>query len=73
MGCLGVVACTWDTSYRVIAIASMGGVFLLIAIVAGVYRGRLTRAKSPPLGSVRQQWQADHVLLEQILSSSDGD
>lgn len=73
MGCLAVVACTWDTSYRVTAIASMGGVFLLFAIAAAVYRGRLMRAKSPVLGSVRQQWQADHVLLEHILSSSDGD
>ena len=73
MACLAVVAWTWDTSYRVAAIAWMGGTFLLIAVVATVYRGRLRRAKPPLLGSVRQQWRADHVLLEQILSSSDGD
>ena len=73
MGCLVVVACTWDTPYRVAAIAYMGGGFLLSAIIAAVYRGRLMRAKAPMLGSVRQQWHADHVLLEQILSTPDGD
>ena len=73
MGCLTVVASTWDTSYRVVAIACMGVAFLLGAIIAAVYRSRLMRAKAPMLGSVREQWQADHVLLEHILSSTDGD
>lgn len=72
MACLAVMAYTWDTPYRVTAIAAMGGGFLLLAVGAAVYRARVIRAKSPILGSVREQWQADRVLLEHILSS-DGD
>jgi uncharacterized membrane protein YqjE len=69
MGCLAVVALTWDTPYRVAAIAWMGGGFLLLAIVAAVYRSRVIRAKSPFLASVRREWQEDRVILERILSS----
>jgi uncharacterized membrane protein YqjE len=69
MGCLAVVALTWDTPYRVAAIAWMGGGFLLLAIAAAVYRSRVIRAKSPFLASVRREWQEDRVILERILSS----
>jgi uncharacterized membrane protein YqjE len=69
MGCLAVVASTWDTPHRVSAIAWMGGGFAGIAIVAAVYRARIVRAKSPFLDSVRREWQEDRVLLERILSS----
>jgi len=69
MGCLIVVALTWDTPYRVAAIACMGGGFLLLAILAAVYRSSIVRAKSPLLASVRQEWQEDRVILERILSS----
>jgi uncharacterized membrane protein YqjE len=69
MGCLAVVACTWDTPYRVTAIAWLGGGFVLIAVVAAVYRASVVRAKSQILASVRREWQQDRVLLERILSS----
>jgi uncharacterized membrane protein YqjE len=69
MGCLVVVACTWDTPHRVSAIAWMGGGFLGIAVVAAVYRANAVRVKSQFLASVRRQWQEDRVLLERILSS----
>jgi uncharacterized membrane protein YqjE len=69
MGCLAVVAYTWDTPHRVSAIAWMGGGFLGIAIVAAAYRANAVRAKSQLLASVRRQWQEDRVLLERILSS----
>jgi uncharacterized membrane protein YqjE len=69
MGCLVVVAYTWDTPYRVTAIAGMGGGFVIIAIVAAVYRASAARAKSLFLASVRQEWQQDRILLERILSS----
>jgi uncharacterized membrane protein YqjE len=71
MGCLAVVALTWDTPYRVTAIAWMGGGFLVLAIGAAVYRGSVVRARSPFLDSVRQEWQEDRVLLERILSSDE--
>jgi uncharacterized membrane protein YqjE len=69
MGCLVVVAYTWNTPYRVAAIAWMGGGFVVVAIAAAVYRASAARAKSQLLASVRQEWQQDRVLLERILSS----
>jgi uncharacterized membrane protein YqjE len=71
LGCLAVVAYTWDTPYRVSAIAWMGGGFLLIAVVAWIYRSRVVGAKSEILGSVRGAWHEDRVLLERILSSDE--
>ena len=69
MGCLAVVAYTWDTPHRVDAIAWMGGGFLIVAIVAAIYRASALRAKSQLLASVRREWQEDRVILERILSS----
>ncbi len=69
MGCLVVVAYTWNTPYRVAAIAWMGGGFVVVAIAAAAYRANAARAKSQLLASVRQEWQQDRVLLERILSS----
>jgi len=71
MGCLAVVAYTWDTPHRVSAIAWMGGGFLALAIAAAAYRANAVREKSQLLASVRRQWQEDRVLLERILSSDE--
>jgi uncharacterized membrane protein YqjE len=71
MACLAVVAYTWDTSYRVPAIAWMGGGFLVIAIVAIIYRSSLARARSPMLSDAQREWQEDRVILEQILSADE--
>jgi uncharacterized membrane protein YqjE len=69
LACLGVVAYTWDTPYRVAAIAWMGGGFLVIAIAAAIYCACVTR--SPLLSDVRREWQEDRVILERILSSEE--
>jgi uncharacterized membrane protein YqjE len=70
MGCLVVVACTWDTPHRVAAIAWMGGGFVVVAIAAAAYRANAARSKSQFLATVRREWQQDRVLLERILSSN---
>jgi uncharacterized membrane protein YqjE len=49
MGCLAVVALTWDTPYRVTAIAWMGGGFLVVAWCAP---GR--RCSTPCAGNGRK-------------------
>jgi len=67
-GCLIVVALTWNTPYRVSAIAWMCGGFLLVAIAAGVYRSKLISRQVPFLGTVRREWREDRVILERILS-----
>jgi uncharacterized membrane protein YqjE len=69
MGCLLVVAYTWDTPHRVTAIAALGVGFLVAAIAAAVYRSNAARARSQFLASVRLEWQEDRVHLERILSS----
>ncbi|MGC2028428.1 MAG: hypothetical protein WA642_00240 [Steroidobacteraceae bacterium] len=71
MGCLAVVAYTWDTPYRMTAIAWMGGGFLVAAIVAAGYRIKAVRAKSEFLGSLRREWHADRALLERILTAEE--
>jgi uncharacterized membrane protein YqjE len=71
MGCLVVIACTWDTPYRVAAIAWMGGGFLVIAIIALVYRSSLARARTPLLSDAKREWQEDRVILERMLADEE--
>ena len=71
MGCLAVVAYTWDTPHRLSAIAWMGGGFLGAAIIAAAYRANAVRAKSEFLASVRRQWEEDRVLFERLMSSGE--
>ena len=73
LGCLAVVAYTWDTPHRVGVIVWMGVVFLGIAIAAAWFRARAARSTSPLLASVRRQWLEDRVLLERLLSSDQED
>lgn len=69
LGCLAVVALTWDTPHRISAILWMGGGFLGIAIAAAAYRANALRSRSQFLAAVRREWREDRVLLERLLSS----
>jgi uncharacterized membrane protein YqjE len=71
MGCVVVVALTWDTPHRVAAVAWLGGGFLAVAAVALIYRSRAIRERTPFLASVRREWQEDVVILERILSEEE--
>ncbi len=68
---VAVVALTWDTPHRVAALGWMGFAFLMVAVVAVLYRSRVLSAQAPFLGSVRREWAEDRVILERILSESD--
>jgi len=68
MACLAVVAYTWDTPYRITAIACMGGGFLVAGIAAAAYRSSALRARSELFGALRREWQADRALLEHLMS-----
>ena len=68
MGCVAVLALTWDTPNRLAAIAWMGGGFLAVAVIAIIYRSNLMRGQPPFMASVREEWQEDKVILERILS-----
>jgi uncharacterized membrane protein YqjE len=71
MGCAAVVALTWNTPNRLPAIGWMAGGFLIIAIIALIYRSSTVRDQERFLASVRAEWQEDRVLLERILSDED--
>ena len=71
MACLGVIAYTWDTPYRVAAIAWMCGVFLAIAIGAVIYRSSLARKRTALFTDIRREWQEDRTILEHFLSSDE--
>lgn len=71
LGCVAVVAATWDTPHRLMAILCMAGGFVLIAVIAMIYRANIIRGHAPFLASVHQAWQQDRVVLERILSDDD--
>jgi uncharacterized membrane protein YqjE len=69
MACLGVIASTWDTPYRVISIVWMAGGFALLALIAGLYRSRTLRAESPLFADVKREWHQDRLALDRIRSN----
>ncbi len=71
LGCLAVIAYTWDTPYRLAAIGAMGGGFLLIAIGAALYAFNVESAKQPLFRAIRDEWHEDRVLLEHLLSAEE--
>jgi uncharacterized membrane protein YqjE len=68
MGCVVIVALTWDTPYRVPAVAWTGGGFLALAVLALIYRSKVTKDQKPFLTSVKREWQEDAVVLDKILA-----
>jgi uncharacterized membrane protein YqjE len=68
MGCVVIVALTWDTPYRVPAVAWTGGGFLAVAVLVLIYRSKVIKDQQPFLASVKREWQEDIVVLESILA-----
>jgi len=68
MGCVVIVALTWDTPYRVPAVAWTGGAFLVAAVLALIYRSKVLKDQPPFLASVKREWQEDVVVLANILA-----
>ncbi len=68
MGCVVIVALTWDTPYRVPAVAWTGGAFLAVAVLALIYRSKVVKGQQPFLTSVKREWQEDVVVMEGILA-----
>jgi uncharacterized membrane protein YqjE len=71
MGCAAVIAVTWDTPHRLVAIAWMGGGFLALAVIAMIYRSKSAAGEAPFLDTVRREWKEDSVILERILADDD--
>jgi uncharacterized membrane protein YqjE len=68
MGCVVIVALTWDTPYRVAAVAWTGGAFLTVAVIAVIVRSKIMKEQKLFLASVKREWQEDVVVLENILA-----
>ena len=68
MGCVVIVALTWDTPYRVPAVAWTGGAFLAVAVLALIYRSKVMKDQQAFLTAVKREWQEDVVVLESILA-----
>jgi uncharacterized membrane protein YqjE len=68
MGCVVIVALTWDTPYRVSAVAWTGGAFLAAAVLALIYRSKALKDQQQFFASVKREWQEDVVVLESILA-----
>jgi uncharacterized membrane protein YqjE len=68
MGCVVIVALTWDTPYRVAAVAWTGGAFLVVAGIALIYRSKIVKEQKTFLATVKREWREDAVVLENILA-----
>jgi uncharacterized membrane protein YqjE len=68
MGCVVIVALTWDTPYRVTAVACTGGAFVIAGAIALIYRSKAIKEQPPFLATVKREWQEDAVVFERILA-----
>jgi uncharacterized membrane protein YqjE len=68
MGCVVIIALTWDTPYRVAAVACTGGAFLTVAVIALIVRSKIMKEQKLFLASVKREWQEDVVVFENILA-----
>jgi uncharacterized membrane protein YqjE len=71
MGCVVIIALTWDTPYRVAAVAWTGGTFLTVAVIALIVRSKMMKEQRLFLASVKREWQEDVVVLENILAENE--
>lgn len=62
-----VVALTWDTQYRILAISLLT---LLFAGVAIATAAALTRKRESPFASLRKEWKEDRELLRSFLTGT---
>jgi len=64
--CLFVVALTWDSDNRLLAVGLMASIFVLVAVISGIYLG--VRRTAKPFATVRREWQRDRTLVYGLLS-----
>jgi len=71
MLCACVIAATWDTPYRLAAVASLAGLFVIIAGAAAIHLARSPSQRA--FAGVRREWKQDRALLEQLVANAAGD
>ena len=68
MLCACVIAATWDTPYRLAAVAGLVGLFVIIAGAAAIHLARSPAQRA--FAAVRREWRQDRALLEQLVANS---
>ena len=72
MGCVGIIALTWDTAARLWAIAGLLVVFLGVAVLAFRKLSALRAGEPPLLSQTLREWEKDRRLLEDLLARERG-
>jgi uncharacterized membrane protein YqjE len=68
LGCVWIIAAAWDTPLRIPAIASLLGLFLVLA-GAALWKFRALDTSAPPLlAQTIREWAKDRRLLEELLA-----
>ena len=73
MLCVAVVAATWDTPHRMLAIYCLLGLFAATLALAIAYLARVNASGQAFLASVKREWAIDRVQLDRFLSKADGE
>ena len=68
MLCACVIAATWDTEYRLAGVASLAGLFVMIACAAAMHLARAPARRR--FAAVRREWKQDRALIEQLISNA---
>lgn len=63
--CLLIVALTWDSEYRALAIGIIAGVFALVAAASATY---FAKKRAEPFASLKREWREDRALVKSLLS-----
>jgi len=71
--CVGVIAASWDTRWRLWSIAALGLVFLLATGLAAVRLRHLQEQQPPLLRRSAREWAKDRALLDELLAPAAGD
>jgi len=69
MLCVLVIALTWDTDYRVLAVALVGGFFTVVTVASGFYLAQLQPTE--PFMELRREWRQDRQLIYRLISGDD--
>jgi uncharacterized membrane protein YqjE len=68
LGCVWVIAVTWDTPLRLGVIGALTGMALLLALI-GLWRLKIVRTSASPwLSQTAREWNKDRRLLEELLA-----
>lgn len=66
--CACVIAATWDTGFRLTAVAGMAGFFLIVATAAAIALSRPPAHRA--FAAVRREWKQDRALIDRLVGGA---